>query len=95
MQKVYGEPAAAAVIEVGGPVHPDTSQPAGGPGPGGETGLSPGDGSATSGPPAFPSRPADQILAGPRRPHTKTLPCPGASPGAIRPRSSALSTGFA
>lgn len=93
MQKVHREPAAAAIVPVGGAVLSDSSQPSGSSGPGSETGVSPGDGSAPAGPPAFPPGPADPTLAGPGRPHAQALPSPGASPGAVRPRSSALPTG--
>nr|XP_020441340.1 exocyst complex component 3-like protein isoform X2 [Monopterus albus] len=95
MQEVYRKPAAAAVMLVGGPALSDSSQPPGSFGPGGETGLSPGDGSVPLGPSAFPPRPADPTLAGPGTPHTQTLQCPGAPPGAVRPCSAPLSSASA
>lgn len=93
MQKVHREPAAAAVVPVGGPVLSDSSKPAGSSGPSSEACVSPGDGSAPAGPSAFSPRPADPTLAGPGRPHPQTLPRPGASPGAVRPRSTPLPAG--
>lgn len=92
-QEVHREPAAAAVLPDGGAVLSDSSEPSGSSGPGGETCVSPGDGSALAGPSAFPPRPADPTLAGPGRPHPQTLQHPGASPGAVQSCSTTLQTG--
>ncbi|XP_031735198.1 exocyst complex component 3-like protein isoform X2 [Anarrhichthys ocellatus] len=94
-QKIHRESAEAAVVPLGGTVLSDSSKPPGSAGPGGETGVLPGDGSAPAGPPALPPGPADPILAGPGRPHPQTLPRPRAPPGDARPRSTTLQTASA
>lgn len=94
VQEVHGEPAAAAVVPVGRPVHSHSSKPSGSSGPGGAAGVPACHGSALAGFEAFPPRPAHPTLAGSGRPDPQTLPRPGASPGAVRARSASLPAGI-